>query len=124
MVTLIEPKVMKLVCIDEIHLFVMFGLTFRKEFTLLKNTFFRHLLCKRDSRYTYASGLCHDLKVPLLLMTATFNQSLLGLLETMIGVKVLASNYLWSGRGNMARRHICINITVSSQSTCYIKKAL
>ena len=36
MVTLIERNVMKLVCIDEIHLFVMFGLTFRKEFTLLK----------------------------------------------------------------------------------------
>ena len=124
MVTLIERKVLKLVCIDEIHLFVMFGITFRKEFTLLKNTFFCHLLCKRDPRYTYASGLCHDLKVPLLLMTATFNQSLLGLLETMIGVKVLASNYLWSGRQKMSRRHIRINITMSSQSTRYVKKVL
>ena len=39
MVTLIDRQVMKLVFIDEIVLFVMFGITFRKEFTLLKNTF-------------------------------------------------------------------------------------
>jgi len=114
MVTLINRKVLKLVCIDEIHFFVMFGITFRKEFTLLKNSFFRHILSNRDPRYSYASGLCYDLKVPLLLMTATFNQSLLGLLETMIGVKVLSINYLWSGREKMVRRHIRINILISS----------
>ena len=80
MVTLIDRRVLKLVCIDEIHLFVMFGITFRKEFTLLKKSFFRHLVCNRDPRYTYSTGLCHDLKVPLLLMTATFNNKLLSLL--------------------------------------------
>ena len=124
MVTLINRKVLKIVCIDEMYLFVMFGITFQKEFTLLKNSFFCHILSYRDPRYSYASGLCYDLKVPLLLMTATFNQSLLGLLETMIGVKILANNYLWSGREKMARRHIRINISISSQSTRYVKKVL
>ena len=112
MVKLIDRRVLKLVCIDEIHLFVMFGITFRKEFTLLKNTFFRHLVCNRDPRYSYATGLCHDLKVPLLLMTAAFNNSLLSLLEKMIGVKVLANNFLWCGRGKMTRWHICINVSM------------
>lgn len=42
----------------------------------------------------------------------------------MIGVKVLANNFLWSGRGKMAHRHICINITLTSQSTRYVKKVL
>ena len=42
----------------------------------------------------------------------------------MIGAKVLASNYLWSGREKMYRRHIWINITMSSQSTRYVKKVL
>ena len=124
MVTLIDRRVMKLVCIDEIHLFVMFGITFRKEFTLLKNTFFCHLVCDLDPRYTYATSLCHDLKVPLLLMTATFNNSLLSLLEKMIGIKVLANNFLWCGRGNMARRHIRINVSMTIQSTRYVKKVL
>jgi len=124
MVTLIDRRVMKLVCIDEIHLFVMFGITFRKEFTLLKNTFFRHLVCNLDPRYTYATSLCHDLKIPLLLMTATFNNSLLSLSEKMIGVKVLPNNFLWCGRGKMARRHIKINVSMTIQSTRYVKKVL
>ena len=42
----------------------------------------------------------------------------------MIGVKVLASNYIWSGRQKISRRHIRINITMSSQSTRYVKKVL
>ena len=117
MVTLIDRRVMKLVRIDEIHLFVIFGLTFRKEFTLFKNSFFSHLVCNRDPRYTYSTGLCHDLKIPLLLMTTTFNNSLLLLLAKMIRVKVLANNFLWSGRDKMARRHVRIDVSMTIQST-------
>ena len=124
MVTLIDHSVLKLVAVDEIHLFVMFGVTFRKEFTLLKKSFFQYLLTNRDPRYTYASGLCYDLKVPLLLMTATFNKSLLGLLEQMIGVKVLPNNFLWAGRRNMARRNISIGVSFTNQSTRLVKKIL
>lgn len=124
MVTLIDRGVMNLVCIDEIHLFVMFGITFRKEFTLLKSTFFRYLLGDNDPRSKYATGLCHDLKVPILLMTATFNNCLLRLLEKMIGVKVLPTNFLWAGREKMARRHICIDVSMTIQSTRYVKKIL
>ena len=79
MVRLIDKEILNLVCIDEIHLFVMFGITFRKEFTALRSSFLRHLLSNVDPRYMYSSGLCCDLKVPLLLMTATLNQSLLGI---------------------------------------------
>ena len=43
-IRLINNGVLKLVCVDEIHLYVMFGLTFRKEFTTLKDTFFKHLV--------------------------------------------------------------------------------
>ena len=44
--------VLKLVCIDEIHLYVMFGVTFRKEFVNLRDTFFKHLIddTRRDPR--------------------------------------------------------------------------
>ena len=98
MVTLIQKCILKLVCIDEVHLFVMFGITFRKEFTALKTLLFRHLLNNIDPRYTYSSGLCVDLKVPLLLMTATFDNTLLDLLQKMIGIKVIPQNYLWAGK--------------------------
>lgn len=124
MIKLIDRGSLKLVCIDEIHLYVMFGITFRKEFTLLKKSFFKHLRTERGPRYSYASGLCHDLKVPLLLMTATFNKSLLGILEKMIGVKVLPTNFIWSGRDKMSRRNICINVSFTNQSSHTVKKVL
>ena len=38
-VRLINCKVLKLVCVNEVHLFVMFGVTFREEFTRLKSMF-------------------------------------------------------------------------------------
>ena len=124
MVTLIDKRILKLVCVDEIHLFVMFGITFRKEFTALKTSFFRHLLNNVDQRYTYASGLCADLKVPLLLMTATFDNSMLNTLQKMIGVKVLPPNYLWAGRFKMARRHININVSITFQTTKEVKDVI
>ena len=45
-VKIIDWGVLKLVSIDEIHLFVMFGIKFRKEFTLLKKSFLNIFLPK------------------------------------------------------------------------------
>ena len=97
-----------MVCIDEIHLFVIFGITFRKSFINLKESFFKHLI-DRSKHETDAPHAVH-LKVPLLLMTATFNNRLLGIFEKMIGIKVLRENYLWSRRQKMAHRNIGINV--------------
>ena len=84
---LINRKVLKLVCVDEVHLFVMFGVTFRKEFTLLKESFFQHLIEPTIAPTTAPSfdnsGAC--LKIPLLFMTATFNSSLLNMLQKITG---------------------------------------
>lgn len=89
MVTLLDWRLLKLVCVNDIHLFVMFSITFRKEFKTLKTAFFRHLLNTINPRYTHASGLCNDLKDPLLLVTATFDNMMLDILQKMIGIKVL-----------------------------------
>ena len=51
-----------------------------------------------QSKYTTSSPYAGILKVPLLRMTTTFKIHLLGILEKMIGIKVLRENYLWSGR--------------------------
>ena len=48
MVQFINRRVLKLVVIDEIHLFVVFGTDFGKEFMLLKKAFFRYLLTEKD----------------------------------------------------------------------------
>lgn len=39
LIKLINNGVLKLVCVDEIHLFVMFGVIFRKSFVNLKESF-------------------------------------------------------------------------------------
>ena len=122
LIKLINNGVLKLVCVDEIHLFVIFGVTFRKSFVNLKDTFFKHLI--DNSKTTSSSSHDVHLKVPLLLMTATFNNRLLGIMETMIGIKVLRENYLWSGRKKMARRNIRINVEFTLQSTRVIKRVL
>ena len=125
MVSLIRNGVLKLVCIDEIHLYVMFGVTFRKEFVNLRDTFFQHLIDETRSPPTNSpTNLPCYLKVPLLLMTATFNPTLINLIESMIGIKILRENYLWSSRDKMARRNITINIKFTTQTTRYIKTVL
>ena len=122
LIKLINNGVLKLVCVDEIHLFVMFGVTFRKSFVNLKESFFKHLIDQSKNKKDSPHAV--HLKVPLLLMTATFNNRLLGLLEKMIGIKVLRENYLWSGRQKMARRNISINVAFTLQTTRVIKTVL
>ena len=70
-----------LVCIDEVHLFVQFGLWFRSEFVHLKSVLFDHLRRGADSDKTL---------VPVLFMTATCDRDLLGQLEILTGLTFLA----------------------------------
>ena len=131
-VGLIERKVLQLVCLDEIHMYVMFGLTFRKEFTLLKDSFFKHLVdpystdspSHKFSNDATITNLGFYLKVPLLLMTATFNTELLKLMENMIGIQVVPQNHLWGGRNSMARRHIQIHVDFTTQRLRHVKSVL
>ena len=46
LITLIKNGILKLVCVDEIHLFVMFGVTFRKPFVNLKESLLKHSINK------------------------------------------------------------------------------
>ena len=89
----INCRVLKLVCVDGIHLFVMFGLKFRKEFTLLKASFFRYLT--DNSNTVNTTNGCSYLKFSLLLVTETINRELITLLEEMIVIKIPPQNYLW-----------------------------
>ena len=113
-------------------MFVMFGLTFRKEFTLLKDSFFKHLVDQYStgspthtlSENANTTNLGFYLKVPLLLLTATFNTDLLKLMEKMIGIRVVMQNHLWGGRNSMARRNIQIHVDFTTQRLRHVKSVL
>ena len=120
---LINRKVLKLVCLDEVHLFVMFGVTFRKEFTLLKESFFQHIIIQPRAQDD-PNNTGRYLKIPLLFMTATFNSSLLEMLYKMTGVMISPPNYLWSSRTNIARRNIRIHVDFTTQRLRSIKVIL
>ena len=130
---LIQRRVLKLVCVDEVHLFVTFGVTFRKEFLMLKNTFFRHLIdtpttstatTTNTMETNESNASAFYLKIPLLFMTATLNTELLMLLQKMTGIKLSPDNYLWSKRDDMARRNIRINCSYTIQRPRLIKGVL
>ena len=53
---------LRFVCIDEAHLFVYYGLSFRKEFAILLATLFSHIVSSEDRIRT---------KIPVMFMIAT-----------------------------------------------------
>ena len=121
MQTLKQRKIIHLVSIDEVHLFVSFGTTFRRQFTSLRDTLFHYMI---DNNHPDNKSNCpHILHMPLLLMTATFNQRMVNTLEKMIGIKILAhTNYFWSGREGMMKRQVQIEFQNTPQYLRIIKE--
>ena len=70
------------------------------------------------------SILSVNLNVPLLLMTATFNMELLSILQTMIGIRITPSMYVWSGRQDIQRRTVRIAVSMSAQYLKCVKMIL
>ena len=112
--TLIDNGLLRLVCVDEAHQFVMFGVTFRPDFGLLKDSLFEQTIINSSTLPSNETQLPVYLKVPLLLMTATFNIELLKTLQSMIGIRIQPSMCLWSGRESMQRRTVRMSVIVST----------
>ena len=104
---------LNLICIDEIHMFVEFGCTFRPCFQLL----FKSLFSKFRLSDTTSS-------VPFLLMTATFNKQFQSILEKMIGFTILQQNTFWAKQKSFMKRHIDINLRYSTQHFRLMKEYL
>ena len=124
--TLIDKRPLRLVCVDEVHQFVMFGCTFRPEFSLLKDSLFKKIANNDDSNENSndSSSLPINLKVLLLLMTATFNIQLLSILQKMIGIRTTPSTCLWSGRDEMQRRTARMSVAMTAQILKNVKVTL
>jgi superfamily II DNA or RNA helicase len=112
--TSLSQQHIKLLCIDEVHLFVDFGLTFRKNFLLLKEKIFKLVTTNNDS--------C--LKIPILYMTATFNIQKLHFLKQLTGINVLSQNIFWGDYISFQRRNIYISTTYTNQSMKKLKLAI
>ena len=100
---LIEKGLLRLVCVDEVHQFVHFGTSFRYEFSYLRHSLFNKLL------------LDDKLQVPLLFMTATFNEGLKVLLQKMTGLTIGSQNYVWSKKEGFDKRHINMIVSTTTQ---------
>ena len=104
---------LKIVCIDEIHLFVEFGLGFRYEYLQLKEKLFNKLVETNET-----------LKIPIILMTATFNKEYLKLLESMIGIKIKLEHTFWASSNQFKKRHINICLLYSVHQSAVMKSQL
>jgi hypothetical protein len=97
---LARRKLIRLICLDEVHLYVNFGLMFHHDFLKLKNTLFEWVQTQPLS-----NGSNSLLMIPLLLMTATWNLELELIFSLMTGVHHPQQNlYVWASAKEM-RRH-------------------
>lgn len=111
LLTLIQLNVLRLFCIDEVHLFVDFGLSFRSAFQNLKDNVLNKLT---TSEVTI-------LKVPILLMTATFDMKLLNIIQNMLGIPVYSQNIFWGNIFSFDKRHIQIKMKYTTQPFRFLK---
>ena len=108
-----KQNLLNLICIDEIHMFVEFGCTFRPCFQLLDKSLFSHIQTNSTTSL-----------VPILLMTATFNKQFESLLQKMIGFNINNENTFWASQSNFRKCHIDINIRYSTQHFRLMKEYL
>ena len=81
----VKNNLLRLFSVDEVQLFVQFGLRFRSEFFAMKLKVFRHLLL----------GAGGATRCPVLFMTATADQTILQQTELLTGLTFAPPNLLW-----------------------------
>ena len=110
---LLDKKLLRLFCIDEVHLSVAFGNTFRKTSIEMKEAVFDKL--KSNDDY---------LHILILFMTATFNLELKSLLTQMTGIAVHPYNTCWGIPNSFNRRNICIELKHTNQLFRFTKNTI
>jgi len=98
-VDLAVSGILKLLVVDEAHLHILQGLTFRSEFLRLKSAIFDPL---RQ----------HQCKTSILYMTATFSPKWINLVKKRWGVEFAKT--IWASPKDMARRNVELTFTVRS----------
>ena len=121
---LLKIDMLNLICVDEVHLFVEFGLSFRKDFLLLRHILFNKIISFNNASSNTISGTRTILKIPLICMTATCNMQLLKLLQKMTNITFSHRHLYWSNKSDFQKRHITISIRYTNQFKRYTKEYL
>ena len=95
---MIQKNIIRLICIDEVHQFVSFGLSFRYDFSKLRNKLFPKIIQTDES-----SDKSQELKATVLFMTATFNSDMLNFLKKLTGLSIYNPTHAWSPIGDFKK---------------------
>ena len=110
--SLITKRLMSMLCIDEVHLFVQFGLTFCQEFALLQSVLFKQLRVKASPSAKLSR---FHTTVPAPFMTATCNQSMVAQIEKLSGLRFdRSSNIFWPSADAMHHQKLCLRVAYST----------
>jgi hypothetical protein len=111
---LIENDRLSMVCVDEVHLFVHFGLTFRTEFKQLTPILFDKLKVPGSSYRT---------TIPLLFMTGTCSKTIVTMIEKITGIGFdTDANVFWPPASEMKHRHVFFDVAYTIQALSLFKK--
>jgi superfamily II DNA helicase RecQ len=113
---LIDNNRLSMVCVDEVHLFAHFGMTFREEFKLLTPALFNKLKVGGSSTTT---------TTPLLFMTGACTKSVVNSMQRIIGITFEATkNVFWPAAEEMKHRQVFIEVAHTTQAFSSFKKRL
>ena len=105
---------LSMVCVDELHLFVHFGMTFRDEFKALTPVLFSKL--KVQGSNTRSSIL-------ILFMTATCTKSIVDTVEKIVGFMFdKQSKVFWPRPEEMQHRQVLLDVNYTTQALHVFKK--
>ena len=103
---LIKCNLISFVVVDEIHLAVHFGCSFRKEFLLLKDSFFLKV----------------NPNIPMAFFTATCSEFIQSSVEKMFGFEFNRSH--WPSSSEMMHRSVGIHIAYTTRSFQFVTKTI
>jgi hypothetical protein len=103
-----------MVCVDEVHLFVHFGMTFREEFKLLTPALFNKLKVGGSSATT---------TTPLLFMTGACAKSVVNSTQRIVGITFEATkNAFWPAAEEMKHHQVFMEVACTTQAFSLFKK--
>ena len=103
---LIRRNVISFVVVDEIHLAIHFGSSFREEFLLLKEVFFSKI----------------NANIPMAFMTATCSTFIETSIEKMFGIEFSTSH--WPSPSEMMHRSVGIHVSYTTRAFQYVGKTI
>ena len=103
---LIKRNLLRLVAVDEIQLFVHYGLSFRHQFAMLSTTLFKDLKVGKTKT-----------KIPVLFMTATCTVQMFEQLQTLTGLTFQKDklNVFWPDSVSMQKRNIYTRVMYTNR---------